>query len=99
MIKRVYGLREGLNHIYYKTEAIQQKVFKHLLNCASTPIYLLLDEGIKFLSILFSLSPIIKPMHNEFKQQIIFVSGENCVKIAEIYLRAWKSSENKIKEV
>jgi len=90
-VKRVYGLRKMLTVLDLGDDS--SVTLKHLLlRCFLSPLYLSMEEGIKFLSEIINLDEdFVADVHETVKMQLPFAVKTNSVaNYADIYFRAWK---------
>lgn len=70
-----------------------------LIACAACPLYLSCDEGLKFLSELFSWQALVPRLHRSIKSVLPGCTRNQSAKYAEVYFRAWKKSDGEVKQM
>ncbi|CAL4148752.1 unnamed protein product [Meganyctiphanes norvegica] len=96
-VHRVYALRHCLE-LFSLGESESQELMEMLSECAASKNYLC-DEGVKFIALLFQLPCLVPILHRAIKSMLPECTRAQSAKIAEIYFRAWKSSEGNVKQV
>jgi len=95
-VHRVYAMRHCLQ-LFSLGESESQELMEMLSECASSKNYLC-DEGVKFIALLFQLQCMVPVLHRAIKSMLPECTRAQSAKIAEIYFRAWKSSDGESKQ-
>lgn len=95
-VRRVYAMRHCLD-LFSIGEPESQDMTEMLAECAASKNYLC-DEGAKFIALLFQLPYLVPILHKSIKSMLPECTRAQSAKIAEIYFRAWKSSEGDVKQ-
>ena len=97
-IKRVHALQSA---ILYENiaEPSSRQLRELLLEAARTPQYYKLQEGVRFLAFLFTISPAFIPLlQRSIKRLIPGASIQTAHGIGEVYFKAWRSCEGSFKK-
>lgn len=92
-IKRLLNLKEALQIIDFNNPS-SDSLRSLLLRVASNPLCLRMPEGRSFLAALFQEPSLIRDLHLAVRAQIPEARGTILKAYGEIYLKAWKDSEN-----
>lgn len=90
----VYNVRGALQVVEFNEPFVEL-----LIACAACPLYLSCDEGLKFLSELFSWQALVPRLHRSIKSVLPGCTRNQSAKYAEVYFRAWKKSDGEVKQM
>ncbi|URE37109.1 Condensin II non structural maintenance of chromosomes subunit [Musa troglodytarum] len=97
-VRRVYALREAFLLFDYVDESIED-MKTLLVRCVITPVYLKMEEGRKFVAFMLGLNgQLMKESLVLMKSQIPFGRKSVLEAYADILFRAWKGSEESLRE-
>lgn len=97
-VQNLWALRDALQLIPLSDPECQLLVEK-LIACSSNTLFVSCDEGIKWLSGLFSRESMVIPMHRGIKTVLPGCTRAQSSKYAEVYFRSWKNSQGTVKQV
>nr|XP_053634810.1 condensin-2 complex subunit G2-like [Cherax quadricarinatus] len=97
-VARLWALRESLQIINFTAPEYEPLVEK-LVACAASAIFLTSDEGVKWVAALFSWQSLISRLHRKIKSVLPGCTRLQSEKYAEIYFRAWKTSQGDVRKV
>lgn len=91
-MKRTYALRNGFHLLSTEIiEASNGTVAELLLSCATNSVFLNCDEGVKLLSLIFSIPELLPSFHEIVKESLVHAPKTHSLKYAEVYFRTWKN--------
>lgn len=97
-VQNLWALRDALQLIPLSDPECQLLVEK-LIACSSNTLFVSCDEGIKWLSGLFSRESMVIPMHRGIKTVLPGCTRAQSSKYAEVYFRSWKNSQGTVKQM
>lgn len=97
-VQSLWALRDALQLIPLSDPECHLLVEK-LIACSTNTLFITCEEGIKWLSELFSRESLIIPMHRGIKTVLPSCTRAQSSKYAEVYFRSWKNSQGTVKQV
>ncbi|XP_047468788.1 condensin-2 complex subunit G2-like isoform X2 [Penaeus chinensis] len=97
-VQILWTLRDALQLIPLSDPECNLLVEK-LIACSTNTLFISCDEGIKWLSELFSRESMIIPMHRGIKTVLPICTRAQSSKYAEVYFRTWKNSQGTVKQM
>lgn len=96
-VKRLFYIREALNVLDFEHESIAY-LRSLLLRSVSSPLYLRLNEGKRFIAGLFHLhNSLVRDLHQAIRVQIPDAKNTILQAYGEIFFRAWKESVDQVR--
>ncbi|XP_037804483.1 condensin-2 complex subunit G2-like isoform X2 [Penaeus monodon] len=97
-VQSLWALRDALQLIPLSDPECHLLVEK-LIACSTNTLFITCEEGIKWLSELFSRESLIIPMHRGIKTVLPSCTRAQSSKYAEVYFRSWKNSQGTVKQM
>lgn len=92
-VKRVYALREALGELDLSPESQDAETVRCLLlRCATSPLYLRVDDGRRFLAHLFDVKDMRSAVFATVVNHLAYVRKARAIEYGTVLLLAWKSA-------
>ncbi|KAK7070599.1 hypothetical protein SK128_008960, partial [Halocaridina rubra] len=90
----LHNLQEALHVIEFNNSLVEL-----LVSSAACQLFLTCDEGLKWLSNLFSWQFLVEKLHRSIKCVLPNCSQNQSAKYGEVYFRAWKKNEGEVRKI